>query len=101
MKSTTAGSTINALRCIFGRYGLPEQVVSDNGPPFQSVEYEDFLKQNGIQRMLVSPYHPASNGQAERFVQTFKNYLKTSMQRSVLFTPANPEFPTELPRDAA
>ena len=34
MKLTTAGSTINALRCIFGRYGLPEQVVSDNGPPF-------------------------------------------------------------------
>jgi hypothetical protein len=84
MKLTTAGSTISALRCIFGRYGLPEQVVSDNGPPFQSVEYEDFLKQNGIQRVLVSPYHPASNGQAERFVQTFKNYLKTSSAQSCL-----------------
>ncbi|CAB4033018.1 Transposon Tf2-9 poly, partial [Paramuricea clavata] len=84
MKSTTAGSTINALCCIFGRYGLPEQVVSDNGSPFQSVEYEDLLNQNGIQRMLLSPYHPASNGQAERLVQTFKNYLKTSSAQSCL-----------------
>ena len=86
MKLTTAGSTINALRCIFGRYGLPEQVVSDNGPPFQSVEYEDFLKQNGIQRVLVSPYHPASNGQAERFVQTFKNYLKRRPALSLVYS---------------
>ena len=58
--------------------------MSDNGPPFQSVEYEDFLKQNGIQRVLVSPYHPASNGQAERSLQTFKNYLKTSSSQSCL-----------------
>jgi transposase InsO family protein len=46
MKTTTAGSTINALSYVFGRYGLPEKVVSDNGPPFQSVEYEDVLRQN-------------------------------------------------------
>lgn len=84
MKITSAEATINALRCIFGRYGLPEQVVSDNGPPFQSAEYDDFLRQNGIKRVLVSPYHPASNGQAERFVQTFKNFLKTANSQSSL-----------------
>ena len=84
MVKTTAEATINALRCIFGRYGLPEQVVSDNGPPFQSIEYEDFLRQNGIQWVLVSPYYPASNGQAERFVQTFKNSLKASNCQSRL-----------------
>ena len=84
MKITSAGATINALRCIFSRYGLPEQVVSDNGPPFQSAEYVDFLRRNGVKRVLVSPYHPASNGQAERFVQTFKNFLKTSNSQSSL-----------------
>ena len=51
---------------------------SDNGPPFQSREYADFLKKNGIQRVLVSPYYLAANGHAERFVQTFKNFLKSS-----------------------
>ena len=78
MKFTTAETTINAMRNIFARYGLPTQVVSDNGPPFQSIEYENFLRQNGVQRILVSPYHPSSNGLAERFVQTFKNALESS-----------------------
>ena len=66
------------MRNIFARYGLPTQVVSDNGPPFESAEYEEFLRQNGIQRILVSPYHPSSNGLAERFVQTFKYAMESS-----------------------
>ena len=78
MKTTTAEATANAMRNIFARYGFPKQIVSDNGPPFQSAEYEEFLRQNGIQRILVSPYHPSSNGLAERFVQTFKHSLDSS-----------------------
>ncbi|KAK3749146.1 hypothetical protein QZH41_009832, partial [Actinostola sp. cb2023] len=78
MSTTTAESTTNALRSIFSRFGLPEQIVSDNGPPSQSSEYELFLKMNGIQRVLTSPYHQSSNGQAERFVQTFKNFMKAA-----------------------
>ena len=58
------------------------QVVSDNGSPFQSREYGDFLKQNGIQR--VTPYHPAAKSQAERFVQTFKKFLKSSASEGTL-----------------
>ena len=79
MKTTKADSTINAMRNIFARYGLPTQVVSDNGPPFQSKEYEEFLRQNGIQRILVSPHHPSSNGLAEQFVQTFKYAMESSV----------------------
>ena len=78
MKTTTAEATSNAMRNIFARYGLPKQIVSDNGPPFQSAEYKEFLRQNGIKRMLVSLYHPSSNGLAERFVQTFKHSLDFS-----------------------
>ena len=78
MKTTTADSTINATRNIFARYGLPTQVVRDNGPPSQSAEHEEFLRQNGIQRILVSPYYPSSNRLAERFVQTFKYAMESS-----------------------
>jgi len=69
MKTTTGEATANAMRNIFARYGKI---------PFESAEYKEFLKQNGIQRILVSPYHPSSNGLAERFVQTFKHSLDSS-----------------------
>ena len=63
---------------MFVRYGLPEQLVSDNGPQFTSTDFEWCMKQNGIKHIKTSPYHPASNGEAERFVQTFKRSLKAS-----------------------
>jgi len=84
MRSTDAAATISVLSNLFTRYGFPEQVVSDNGPPFQSKEYGDFLRLNGIQRVLVSPYHPAANGQTEPFVQTFKKFLKASERDGTL-----------------
>ena len=42
MLSTTAQATMAALRGIFARFGLPDQVVSGNGQPFQSSEYSEF-----------------------------------------------------------
>lgn len=71
-------AAMSVLSNLFTGYGFTEKVVSENGPPFQSKEYGDFLKLNGIQQMLVSPYHPAANGQAEHFVQTFKKFLQAS-----------------------
>ena len=76
--TTNVKATTDALRVVFARYGLPSQVVSDNGPPFLSTEYSEFLKENGVQCILVSPYHPASSGLAERFVQTFKQAMLSS-----------------------
>lgn len=78
MRSTNAEATTSAMRNIFSRYGIPDQVVSDRGPPFQSADYEDFLRKNAAQRVLVFPYHQSSNGQVERFIQTFKCFLETS-----------------------
>ena len=57
------------------RYGIPEQLISDNGTQFTSHEFAEFAKQNGIKHILVAPYHPRSNGQPERFIQTFKQYF--------------------------
>lgn len=76
VNSTSAECTINKLRSIFTIHGLPEQVVSDNGPSFTSAEFKRFLQENGVRQILVSPYHPSSNGLAERAVQTFKSAVR-------------------------
>ncbi|XP_039396848.1 uncharacterized protein K02A2.6-like, partial [Mauremys reevesii] len=78
MQSTTAESTIQKLRGLFSRFGLPEQLVSDNGPQFVSQEFQNFMKANGIHHITSAPYHPSTNGLAERFVQTMKNALKSA-----------------------
>ncbi|XP_025758532.1 uncharacterized protein K02A2.6-like [Oreochromis niloticus] len=78
MDSTTAGKTIQVLRGLFSRHGIPHVLVSDNGPQFCSEEFRVFLKANGVKHIRSAPYHPATNGLAERFVQTFKHALKAS-----------------------
>lgn len=78
MRSTTTTLTIDLLRDLFARHGIPQQLVSDNGPQFVSEEFRLFMKQNGIRHSTSSPYHPRTNGQAERFVQTFKQAMKNA-----------------------
>ena len=74
-KSITTKQTIQILREVFARFGLPEVVVSDSGTQFKSAQFEEFRVQNGIQHICSRPYYPMSNRQAGRFVDTFKRSL--------------------------
>lgn len=74
-KSTISAITIRILCSIFARFGLSYTIVSDNGTCFKSEEFENFLAANGIQHKVTAPYHPALNGQAERYMQTTKRAL--------------------------
>ena len=76
MTSTTAAQTIKVLRSIFLNHGLPEEIVSDNGPQFVSSDFAEFSKSNAIKHLQVAPYHPASNGLGEHMVQTFKQAMR-------------------------
>ena len=76
VSSTSASATIDVLRHIFSVFGLPKQLVSDNGPQFTSHDFKVFLHQNGIKHFKSAPYHPSTNGAVERLVQTLKNSLK-------------------------
>eukprot|EP00117_Sycon_ciliatum_P002626 scpid33929/ scgid5336/ Uncharacterized protein K02A2.6 len=75
-RSTTAQGTVASLRTVFARYGCPEELASDNGPQFVAAEFEAVLRANGIRHRTSAPYHPATNGLAERFVQFFKRAMK-------------------------
>jgi hypothetical protein len=74
--SSSSQITIEKLRLCFASLGLPEQLVTDNGPSFISEDFKQFMKKNGIQHIRTSPHHPSSNGLAERAVQTFKSSMK-------------------------
>ena len=76
VSSATSQSTVEKMRKTFATLGLPEMLVTDNGSVFTSSEFADFVKRNGIQHVTSSPYHPSSNGLAERAVQTLKGGLK-------------------------
>ncbi|XP_059201274.1 uncharacterized protein K02A2.6-like [Centropristis striata] len=77
MSQITSQATVTRLRRLFASYGLPEQIVTDNATTFTSEEFQTFVKQNGILHTTSAPGHPATNGLAERYVQTFK----TGMQK--------------------
>ena len=51
-------------------------MATDNGPSFVSAEFEQFLSCNGISHWKSAPYHPSSNGLAEKAVQIVKQGLK-------------------------
>ncbi|KAJ8385583.1 hypothetical protein AAFF_G00184450 [Aldrovandia affinis] len=71
------------LRGIFATHGIPAVLVSDNGPSLVSAEFEHFLKKNGIKHVTTAPYHPSSNGCAERAVRVFKEGIKKMGEGSV------------------
>ena len=105
MQSTTSAATITKLREIFANHGLPETLVSDNGPNFTCAEFKNFLVKNGIRHIRDSPYHPASNGQAERAVRVFKEgmekmgggCMQTKLSRFLLKYRTTPHSTTGVP----
>ena len=76
MTNITSDSTINALKQIFVLEGAPETIVSDNGAQFTSDQFQKFCSCYGITHLTTAPFHPASNGEAERFVRTFKEAMR-------------------------
>ena len=72
----TSKITIRFLKNIFSRFGTPTFLVNDNASIFVSKETLQFCKDNGIEVRNSAPNHPATNGQAERYVQIFKRKLK-------------------------
>ena len=78
LSNTTSYSIIEAQKTMFSQHGVPETIVSDNGPQYSSLEFAEFAKGYGFNHGTSSPYFQQSNEQAESTVQTVKNLLKDS-----------------------
>lgn len=77
-KSTNATSAISSLSRTFSMYGNPKSVISDNGPPFTSKQFADFLQSRGVTHRRVTPVWPQANGEAERFMRPLKKTIQTA-----------------------
>ena len=72
LDNTSSAATIGHLRGIFEEHGIPEKMLSDNGPQYSSAEFKRFAEEYGFDHVTSSPRYPQSNGFAERMVQTIK-----------------------------
>lgn len=71
---------IRKIKATMARYGIPETVVTDNGPPFNGQEFQQFAKNYEFLHVTSSPYYPRSNGKAENAVKTAKRLLKKAAE---------------------
>lgn len=76
LQSMTSTTVIDQLQIVFSRQGIPNTVMSDNGPEFSSESFKLFSEMWKFQHTTSSPRYPQSNGQVERAVQTVKTMLK-------------------------
>jgi transposase InsO family protein len=73
VKSTSANTVIPRVDKVFSEFGIPDVVKTDNGPPFNSREFQSFAQTLGF-----TPRWPRANGEVERFVRTIKKVVKTA-----------------------
>ncbi|KAL2086779.1 hypothetical protein ACEWY4_017838 [Coilia grayii] len=80
VSAMSSAAVIIVLRKLMATHGIPDVIVSDNGTAFTSAEFKRFMQRNGIRHTTSAPYHPSTNGQAERMVQTTKESLERITQ---------------------
>ena len=72
----TSNEVIYKLKNIFARWGIAEELVSDNGRQFTSQAFRSFSEKYGFKQTLTSPYFPQANGAAESAVKIAKRILR-------------------------
>ena len=76
LTSTKTPTIIKHCKTTFARHGIPDILISDNGPQFDNTEFARFAKEWNFTHKTSSPHYPKSNGLAERTIQTLKKVLK-------------------------
>ena len=78
VRSTAAPTIIPKLDQVFAMHGLPEEIVTDNGPPFNSSDFERYLMTLGIKFDPSTPLWPQGNSEVERFNQPLGKAIRAA-----------------------
>ena len=76
LPDTLSQTVIHKLKSNFARHGVPDVMISDNGPQFSSAEFQKFVKNWNLKHKTISPGNSQANGAAEAAVKVAKNLLK-------------------------
>ena len=96
LSSLSSKQVAKVFKSTCALFGAPKEIVSDNGPQFSGSDFQNFIKDWDIRHTPSSPYHPKSNGLAERTVQTVKHLIKkctdtsTEISKALLHLRATP-----------
>ena len=66
------------LETQFSIFGVPEEVRTDNGPPFQSEGFGEFATRMGFKHRKVTPEWPRANGEVESFMKNLGKVIRTA-----------------------
>ena len=75
LPNSTSAAMYLELSMIVTELGLPHIIRSDNGPCYNSKEFQQFLKCYSITHQTSSPNHPKSNRFVERMVGVAKKLM--------------------------
>jgi len=77
----TAQRVAQALTSVFGHFGFPKEILSDQGPDLMSELMQIFLHDFNIVQIKTSAYHPQTNGSVERFHRTLKSMIRANVDK--------------------
>ncbi|XP_041355427.1 uncharacterized protein LOC121373051 [Gigantopelta aegis] len=76
LKNINTRTVAEALLGVFGRVGIPKQILTDRGTQFTSEMMKEVCRLLSLKQLTTTPYHPTCNGLVERFNGTLKSMLK-------------------------
>jgi transposase InsO family protein len=79
MKHITTAALEPRLRRIFARYGVPQEIVTDNAKTFRSSRFSNLMRKFGIKHKKITPRYPRANGEAERLNRSINKVVKTAI----------------------
>ena len=82
LQSTTSATLIQFFKEQFSRHGIPDVLMTDNGPQYTSREFTDFTQEWEFKHISSSPHHSRSNGKAESAVKVVKSIFKKALADS-------------------